>query len=196
MVRFRSPRGQKGKAKNGPRAERAALATRPERAVLATRLTSRNPQSLPDSSGMPPETQVGTRSSTRARRQPPILGNYEVTRGRRHPSSATSEAAPQPPPNPALALPSGAQPPMIPAGNSNLQEPNGNETNPAKNAGDEGVGANNVGAVDVPADNHNRGDDDDDERVDLEQSSDSDSNFSDDADEDSEEEVEVEDASR
>ena len=174
MVRFRSPR-QKGKAKNGPRAERAALATRPDRAVLATRLTSRNPQSLPDSSGMPPETQVGTRrSSTRARRQPPILGNYEV------------------------ALPNGVQPPpMIPAGNSNLQEPNGNETtNPATNAGDEGVGANNVGAVDVPADNHNRGDDDDDERVDLEQSSDSDSNFSDDADEDSEEEVELADASR
>ena len=172
MVRFRSPR-QNGKAKNGPRAERASLATRPERAVLATRLTSRNPQGPPDSSGMPPETQVGTRSSTRARRQPPILGNYEV------------------------ALPNGAQPPMIPAGNSNLQEPNGNETNPANNAGDEGVGANNVGAVDVPAENHNdRGDDDDDERVDLEQSSDSDSNFSDDADEDSEEEVELADASR
>ena len=97
MVRVRSPR-QKGKAKNGPRAERAALATRPDRAVLATRLTSRNPQSPPDSS-MQPESQVGTgtRSSTRERRPPALLGNYEVTDGRRPVNRQQSSATSVPP---------------------------------------------------------------------------------------------------
>ena len=89
MVRYKTPRGR-GKATKVPR---ASLATRPR--------TSRNPQSPPDSS-MQPESQVGTgtRSSTRERRPPALLGNYEVTDGRRpvnqHPSSATSVPAPPP----------------------------------------------------------------------------------------------------
>lgn len=185
MVRYKTPRGG-GKATKVPR---ASLATRPR--------TSRNPQSPPDSS-MQPESQVGTgtRSSTRERRPPALLGNYEVTDGRRpvnqHPSSATSVPAPPPPP--------GSQPLMI-AGGDNLPGANVNETNPAgvnhvpNGAGDEA--ANNGVAVDDPA--NNRGDNLDERELafDLHQSSASEGDSSDDYQDDSEEdEDDVEEAGR
>ena len=102
MARTKTPRGRGKATKKLPRLalatrQRPTLATRP-RPGLATFVTGRNPQSPTDSS-MQPETQVGTRSSARERRPPALLGNYEVTDGRRPVNRSSATSVPAPPPH-------------------------------------------------------------------------------------------------
>ena len=111
-------------------------------------------------SSMQPETLQAPaspplRSSTRERRQPALLGNYEVTDGRRPVNRQQSSATSVPPlPPPPAALPADQAPIMIADGN--LLHANVNDTNPGVNDGatnaDESAYADESerGAVDAP----------------------------------------------
>lgn len=199
MARIKTPVGRK--AKKVPRKAlatcgRAALVTR--RSVTHGGRSSRsNPQSPPNSSAMQPETgvaqvatQLATRSSTRERRVPTLLGNYEVSDGRRlvnGPSSATSV----PPPQRARIMTAlSHDQPGVNVNDTNPPVANGDESaNNGGAAGDEA--ANNGGAAVDDIANNDNGDEGD-----LDESSASGSDSSDDPQDSEEDEDDVEEAGR
>ena len=96
------------------------------------------------------------RSSARERRQPALLGNYEVTDGRRPVNRQQSSATSVPPLPPPPAAPPADQAPIMIA-DGNLLHANVNDTNPGVNDGatnaDESAYADEEserGAVDAP----------------------------------------------
>jgi len=94
------------------------------------------------------------RSSTQERRQPALLGNYEVTDGRRPINQQQSSATSVPPLPPPPAAPPADQAPIMIA-DGNLLNANVNDTNPGVNDGanaDESAHADESerGAVDAP----------------------------------------------
>ena len=148
MARFR---GEK------PKAVRPMLAYRTRHSPP----TQHRGSSSSTRSSMQPETLQAPalpplRSSARERRQPALLGNYEVTDGRRPVNRQQSSATSVPPflPPPPAAPPADQAPIMIADGN--LLHANVNDTNPCVNDGatnaDESAYADESerGAVDAP----------------------------------------------
>ena len=139
-----------------PKALRPKLATRTRHSPP----TQHRGSSSSTRSSMQPETLQAPaspplRSSTRERRQPALLGNYEVTDGRRPVNRQQSSATSVPPLPPPPAAPPADQAPIMIA-DGNLLHANVNDTNPGVNDGatnaDESAYADESerGAVDAP----------------------------------------------
>ena len=112
--------------------------------------SSMQPETLQAPASPPP-----LRSSAQERRQPALLGNYEVTDGRRPVNRQQSSATSVPPLPPTPAAPPADQAPIMIA-DGNLLHANVNDTNPGVNDGatnaDESANADESerGAVDAP----------------------------------------------